>query len=143
MTSPYHIEIETGVTTHENVLSGINANFDDSYSKVSGLQTKSKQNTISSSSSLLTLDASLGGNAFLTLTEDVHGFSITNTTTGDSGFILVEQDNTASWTFSSNYEILAGDLSDIASITASGVGAGGIGWYNDGTDKYLFVSSVT
>jgi len=143
MTSPYHIEIETGVTTHEDVLSGINANFNDSYSNVLGLQTKAKQNAISSSSSALTLDASLGGNATLTLTEDVTGFSITNTTTGDSGFIVVEQDNTAAWTFSSSYEILAGDLSDIASITASGVGAGGIGWYNDGTQNYLFVSSVT
>lgn len=143
MTSPYHIEIETGVTTHEDVLSGINANFDDSYPRVLGLETKTKQNSISSSSSLLTLDASLGGNASLVLTEDVTGFSITNTTTGDSGFILVEQDNTASWTFSSSYEILAGDLSDIASITASGIGAGGIGWYNDGTENYLFVSSVT
>ena len=143
MTTPYYIDTEEGVTTHADVLSGINANFDDSYSNVSGLQTKTKQNTISSSSSILTLDASLGGNAATTLTEDVTGFSITNASTGDSGFILVEQDNTGSWTFASTYEVLAGDLADIATITPSGSGAGAIGWYNDGTDNYLFVSSVT
>lgn len=98
---------------------------------------------VSSSSSTLTLDASLGNNANTTLTEDVTGFYITNTVSGDSGLIIVEQNASGSWTFTSTYDVLAGDLADIASITASGIGAASIGWYNDGTDNYLYVSNFT
>jgi hypothetical protein len=98
---------------------------------------------VSSSSSVLTLDASLGNNANTILTEDVTGFSITNTVSGDSGLIIVEQNASGSWTFTSAYDVLAGDLADIASITASGIGAASIGWYNDGTDNYLYVSNFT
>lgn len=141
--SQNQISITGGVTLHGHVLTGMNANFADAETRMSDLEIGSVQQSISSSSSVLSLDVSLGHNATTTLTEDVTGFSITNTSTGDSGFILVEQDNTGSWTFASSYEVLAGDLADIATITPSGSGAGAIGWYNDGTDNYLFVSSVT
>ena len=143
MTSLLDIEIETGVTTHADVLSGINANFTYSEYRISGLECKSMQNVISSSSSSLTLDCNLGCNATTTLTEDVTGFNIVNSQTGDSGLILIEQDNTAGWLFSATQTVLGGDLADIASITASGSGHGAIGWYSDGTDQYLFVSDVT
>jgi len=136
------ISITTGVTTHENVLGGMNANFADSETRFSSLEDKTLQQSISSVSGVLTLDASLGGNATTTLTEDVTGFSITNAATGDSGLILVEQDNTGSWTFASTYDVLAGDLADIASISASGSGEASIGWYHDGTDNYLYVSNA-
>jgi hypothetical protein len=157
----------TGVSTHQDALTVWNGNAADAELRLSDLeavsgdhlsfssditdlsnditdlQTKTIQQSISSSSSILTLDVSLGGNATTTLTEDVTGFFITNAATGDSGFILVEQDTTAAWTFSSSYDVLAGNLADIASITPSGSGAASIGWYNDGTDKYLFVSDFT
>jgi hypothetical protein len=143
----------TGVSTHQDALTVWNGNAADAELRLSdleavsgdhlSLQTKTIQQSISSSSSILTLDVSLGGNVTTTLTEDVTGFFITNAATGDSGFILVEQDTTAAWTFSSSYDVLAGDLADIASITPSGSGAASIGWYNDGTDKYLFVSDFT
>jgi hypothetical protein len=137
------ISITTGVTTHGDVLSGMNSNFADSETRFTDLETDQIPQSISSSSSVLTLNASLGVNANTTLIEDVTGFSITNTTSGDSGLIIVEQDATGSWTFASTYDVLAGDLADIASITASGSGAGSIGWYNDGTDNFLFVSNIT
>lgn len=121
------------------------ANGHGDWGDLQGYVTSDEQTpqSISSASSILTLDASLGANANTTLTEDVTGFSITNTTSGDSGLIIVEQDATGSWTFTSTYDVLAGDLADIASITPSGSGAASIGWYNDGTDNYLFVSSTT
>jgi len=137
------IAITTGVTTHGDVLSGMNANFADSETRFTDLETDQTPQSISSSSNVLTLDVSLGYNANTTLTEDVSGFSITNTSSGDSGLILVEQDSTAGWTFTSTYDVLAGDLADIASITPSGSGAASIGWYNDGTDNYLYVSNFT
>lgn len=137
------IAITTGVTTHGDVLSGMNANFADSETRFTDLETDQTPQSISSASNVLTLDVSLGYNANTTLTEDVNTFSITNTSSGDSGLILVEQDNTAGWIFTSTYDVLAGDLADIASITPSGSGAASIGWYNDGTDNYLYVSNFT
>jgi len=136
------IIINSGVTTHEDVLDDMNSNFTDSEARFSGLEDKTLQQDISSSAGTLTLDASLGGNATTTLSEDVSTFNITNTNSGDSGLILVEQDNTAGWTFVSTYDILAGDLADIASVTASGIGKASVGWYDDGSDYYLFVSDA-
>ena len=101
------------------------------------------QNVISSSSSDLTLDCNDGCNAVTTLTEDVTGFNIINSETGDSGLILIEQNDVGGWVFSSLDTVLGGDLADITSITPSGLGVGAIGWYSDGTDQYLFVSDVT
>jgi len=101
------------------------------------------QQSISSVSSGVTLDNSLGGNADITLTEDVTGLSIINSTSGNNGLIIVKQDNTAGWTFASSYDVLVGDLADIASITPSGSGASSIGWYDDGSDFYLYVSNFT
>ena len=195
------ISITTGVTTHENVLSDMNANFSDAETRFSSLELisgdslvsgdnvslltndagyitdgvqsgdnisllvndenyvssgdnvslltndvgyiTSTQQSISSVSSGVTLDNSLGGNADITLTEDVTGLSIINSTSGDNGLIIVKQDNTAGWTFTSTYDVLAGDLADIASITPSGSGAASIGWYDDGSDYYLYVSNFT
>lgn len=137
------IPINSGVTTHENVLDGMNANFADAEFRVSGLECKSMQNVITSSSSDLTLDCNLGCNATTTLTEDVTGFNIINSETGDSGLILIEQNNVGGWTFSSSDTVLGGDLADISAITSSGLGVGAIGWYSDGSDHYLFVSDVT
>ena len=136
------ISITTGVTTHENVLSGMNANFSDSETRIGGLEDKTLQQAISSVSGALTLDTSLGGNATTTLTEDVTGFFITNAFTGDSGLVQIVQD-TGSWTFVSTYDVLAGDLADIASITPSGSGEASIGWYHDGSDYNLYVSNAT
>ena len=137
------IAINSGVTTHGNVLDGMNANFADAEFRVSGLECKSMQNVITSSSSDLTLDCNLGCNATTTLTEDVTGFNIINSETGDSGLILIEQNNVGGWTFSSSDTVLGGDLADISAITSSGLGVGAIAWYSDGSDQYLFVSDVT
>jgi len=137
------IAINSGVTTHEDVLNGMNANFSDSETRLTTLEDKTLIQAISSSANTLTLDASLAGNATTTLTEDITTFSITNAASGDSGLILVEQDNTAGWTFTSTYDVLAGDLADIASITPSGSGAASIGWFGDGPDYYLYVSQTT
>jgi len=137
------IAINSGVTTHEDVLNGMNANFSDSETRLTTLEDKTLIQAISSSANTLTLDASLAGNATTTLTEDITTFSITNAASGDSGLILVEQDNTAGWTFTSTYDVLAGDLADIASITPSGSGAASIGWFGDGSDYYLYVSQTT
>lgn len=137
------IPINSGVTTHENVLDEMNANFADAEFRVSGLECKSMQNVITSSSSDLTLDCDLGCNATTTLTEDVTGFNIINSETGDSGLILIEQNSVGGWTFSSSDTVLGGDLADISAITSSGLGVGAIGWYSDGSDYYLFVSDVT
>jgi len=141
--SQNQIVITSGVTTHENVLDGMNSNFSDAETRTSSLEDKTLQQSISSSAGSLAFDTSLGGNATTTLTEDVTTFSITNAASGDSGLILFEQDNTAGWTFTSTYDVLAGDLADIASITASGIGAASVGWYHDGTDNYLYVSQAT
>lgn len=121
------------------------ANGHGDWGDLQGYVTSDEQvpQTISSSSSILTLDSSLGANANTTLTEDVTGFSITNTSSGDSGLIIVKQNNTGAWTFTSTYDVLGGDLVDIASITPSGIGACSIGWYNNGTDNYLYVSNFT
>lgn len=137
------ISITSGVTTHGDVVSGMNFNFNDAENRMYDLECKSMQNTISSSSSSLTLDCNSGCNAITTLTEDVTGFNIINSVTGDSGLILIEQNNVGGWIFSSLDTVLGGDLADIATITPSGLGVGAIGWYSDGSDHYLFVSDVT
>jgi hypothetical protein len=132
----------TGSETHLNAKQVWNGNADDAEARLSILENTAPQ-TLSSTAGSLTLDVSSGYNGSLSLNEDVSSFSITNTASGDSGLILVKQDATAGWTFTSTYDVLAGDLADIASITPSGSGAASVGWYNDGSDNYLFVSSFT
>ena len=137
------IAITTGVSTHEDVLGGMNLNFADSETRLGSLELESTQQTISSSGGILTLDIASGHSAGTTLTEDVSGFVFNNTNSGDSGLVIVKQDNTAGWTFSVTQDVLVGDLADVVSITPSGSGAATIGWYDDGTDEYLYVSSFT
>jgi hypothetical protein len=132
----------TGSETHLNAKQVWNGNADDAEARLSILENTAPQ-TLSSTAGALVLDSSSGCNGSLSLNEDVSSFSITNTASGDSGLILVKQDTTAGWTFTSTYDVLAGDLADIASITPSGSGAASVGWYNDGSDNYLFVSSFT
>ena len=141
--SQNQIAITTGVSTHEDVLSGMNANFSDAETRFSSLELESTQQTISSSAGILTLDITSGHVAATTLTEHVSGFVISNATSGDSGLVVVKQDNTAGWTFSTSQDVLVGDLADIASITASGSGVATLGWYDDGTAEYLYVSNFT
>jgi len=135
--------IPDGSQTHLDARNIWNGNATDAEFRISGLEYKSMQNVISSSSSDLTLDCNDGCNAVTTLTEDVTGFNIINSETGDSGLILIEQNDVGGWVFSSLDTVLGGDLADITSITPSGLGVGAIGWYSDGTDQYLFVSDVT
>ena len=137
------IAITTGVSTHEDVLGGMNLNFADSETRLGTLELESTQQTISSSGGILTLDIASGNSAGTTLTEDVSGFVFNNTNSGDSGLVIIKQDNTAGWTFSVTQDVLVGDLADVVSITPSGSGAATIGWYDDGTDEYLYVSSFT
>lgn len=137
------ISITTGVSTHEDVLDGMNLNFADSETRLGSLELESTQQAISSSGGILTLDVASGYSAATTLTEDVSSLVFSNTNSGDSGLIVVKQDNTADWTFSATQDVLVGDLADIATITPSGSGAATIGWYDDGTDEYLYVSSFT
>ena len=132
----------TGSETHLDARTIWNGNATDAESRFSILENTAPQ-TLSSTAGALVLDTSSGYNGSLSLNEDVSSFSITNTASGDSGLILVKQDTTAGWTFTSTYDVLAGDLADIASITPSGSGAASVGWYNDGSDNYLFVSSFT
>ena len=131
-----------GSETHLDARTIWNGNATDAESRFSILENTNPQ-TLSSLAGSLILDVSGGYNGSLSLNEDVSSFSITNTASGDSGLILVKQDTTAGWTFTSTYDVLAGDLADIASITPSGSGAASVGWYNDGSDNYLFVSSFT
>ena len=132
----------TGSETHLNARQIWNGNATDAEARFAALEDSSPQ-TLSSAAGALVLDATSGYNGSLSLNEDVSSFSITNTASGDSGLILVKQDATAAWTFTSTYDVLAGDLADIASITPSGSGAASVGWYNDGSDNYLYVSSFT
>jgi len=158
--SQNQIVITSGVTTHENVLDGMNSNFSDSEIRISSLELvsgdslvsgdnvslltndvsymTSTQQSISSVSSGVTLDNSLGGNADITLTEDVTGLSIINSTSGDSGLIVIEQDGLGPWTFSTIHPVYAGDLADIATAAT---GQATIGWYNDGSEYKLYVSN--
>ena len=105
----------------------MNLNFADSETRLGSLELESTQQTISSSGGILTLDIASGH----------------NTNSGDSGLVIIKQDNTAGWTFSVTQDVLVGDLADVVSITPSGSGAATIGWYDDGTDEYLYVSSFT
>ena len=132
-----------GSETHLNARQVWNGNATDAEARFGSLELESTQQTISSSGGVLTLDAASGYSAATTLTEDVSSLVFSNTSSGDSGLIVVKQDNTADWTFSATQDVLVGDLADIATITASGIGAGTIGWYDDGTDEYLYVSSST
>ena len=131
-----------GSETHLDARTVWNNNATDAEARFSILENTVPQ-TLSSTAGALVLDAASGYNGSLSLNEDVSSFSITNTASGDSGLILVKQDATAAWTFTSTYDVLAGDLADIASITPSGSGAASVGWYNDGSDNYLYVSSFT
>ena len=138
----------TGSETHLNARQIWNGNATDAEARFAALEgfaalEDSSPQTLSSAAGALVLDATSGYNGSLSLNEDVSSFSITNTASGDSGLILVKQDATAAWTFTSTYDVLAGDLADIASITPSGSGAASVGWYNDGSDNYLYVSSFT
>lgn len=144
MTSPlYEIEVETGVTTHEDILSGINANFGFSEGRLSGLESDTLQHSGNWGGGVLEVNCDYGHNIKLTLTQDLSLLEFVNQKTGDSGLILIEQDNTGGRTFSTSQTVLAGDLADIASITPSGSGHGAIGWYYDGSEEFLFVSDVT
>jgi hypothetical protein len=100
--------------------------------------TTSTQQDISSVSSNLTLDADLGGNAKTILTEDITGLDINNSSTGENGLIVVEQDGLGPWTFSSQHPVYVGDLADVAT---SATGDITIGWYNDGSEFKLYVSN--
>ena len=100
--------------------------------------TISTQQNISSVSSNLTLDADLGSNSKTILTEDITGLDISNTSTGENGIIVVEQDGLGPWTFSSQHPVYAGDLADVAT---SATGDITIGWYNDGSEFKLYVSN--
>jgi len=109
----------------------------DNFHNVPDYTTSTQQN-ISSVSSNLTLDADLGTNAKTILTEDVTGLDISNTSTGENGLIVVEQDGLGPWTFSSQHPVYAGDLADVAT---SATGDITIGWYNDGSEFKLYVSN--
>ena len=149
-----------GVSTHQDALNIWNANATDAENRISALeavtgehadysadiaslQLEGTQQTISSSAGVLTLDINNGHSADTTLTEDITSLVISNSTSGDSGLIVVKQDNTAGWTFSTSQDVLVGDLADIATITASGSGVATIGWYDDGANEYLYVSNFT
>ena len=129
--------------THLTFRNIFNANANDAESRLGSIEPHFTQQSISSSAGVLALDVTGGYSATTTLTEDVTGFSITNSTSGDSGLVVVKQDNTAAWTFSSSQTVLVGDLADVASITASGSGVGTVCWYDDGSDQYLYMSDVT
>jgi len=109
----------------------------DNFHNVPDYTTSTQQN-ISSVSSNLTLDADLGSNAKTILTEDVTGLDINNTSTGENGLIIVEQDGLGPWTFTCQHPVYAGDLADIAT---SATGEATIGWYNDGSELKLYVSN--
>ena len=70
--------IPDGSQTHLDARNIWNGNATDAEFRISGLEYKSMQNVISSSSSDLTLDCNDGCNAVTTLTEDVTGFNIIN-----------------------------------------------------------------
>jgi len=141
--SGYVNSLELDSVADENVAiydpSGVSGDaFDfDNFHNVPDYTTSTQQN-ISSVSSNLTLDADLGSNAKTILTEDVTGLDINNTSTGENGLIIVEQDGLGPWTFTCQHPVYAGDLADIAT---SATGEATIGWYNDGSELKLYVSN--
>lgn len=141
--SGYVNSLELDSVADENVAiydpSGVSGDaFDfDNFHNVPDYTTSTQQN-ISSVSSNLTLDADLGSNAKTILTEDVTGLDINNTSTGENGLIIVEQDGLGPWTFTCQHTVYAGDLADIAT---SATGEATIGWYNDGSEFKLYVSN--
>lgn len=129
--------------THLTFRNIFNANATDAENRLTSIEPHFTQQSISSVSGVLTVDVTGGYSADTTLTEDITGFSIINSTSGDSGLVVLKQDNSGAWTFSSSQTVLVGDLADVASITPSGSGVGTVCWYDDGSDQYLYVSNVT
>lgn len=130
-------------STHGTFRTLFNANATDAENRLASIEPHFIQQSVNSVSGVLTVDVTGGYSADTTLTEDITGFSILNSTSGDSGLIALKQDNSGAWTFSSSQTVLVGDLADIASITPSGSGVGTVCWYDYGSDQYLYVSNVT
>lgn len=135
------------VSTHSDARTHFNNNFADAESRVSGIEAlnlvnKFVQQDLTSVSGAVLLDVSNGFNGKITLTEDTD-FSITGASAGDAGIIIVKQDLTGGWEFTSNYRLLSGSLLIISAILLDEVGASSVSWYFDGSEYFLYASEST
>ena len=129
-------------------LQAASGSWDSSYTTVNANSASwlnvNDQQTITTSSSALTLDVSLGESAVTTLTDHLTSFTISNAVSGDSGMIIVSSDG-GGWAFPADVYpslVMAGDLADVTTLTNSVSSRITIGWYYDGQFNYLYVSNA-
>ena len=135
------IAITSGVTTHEDVLNGMNANFADSETRLTDLETDQIPQVINVASAL-TFDQTLGYNAIATMVGDCPGFQLNNPTSGDNGLFVFEP-NPSGWIFNPNVGTAAvmGNPADVALCTGANDHIN-MGYFYDGTKILMYFSDI-
>ena len=140
------------VTTHSDARSLFNSNFSDSENRLSSLEASASQldglilqytqQNLSSSGGVLSIDVSQGYNCKTTLTENTT-LSLLGATAGDAGVVIIRQDATGGWGFTSSHTVLSGLLENIQNVSINGVGICSVSWYYDGAEYVIYVSDIT
>ena len=94
------------------------------------------------------IDVTDGESAIARLSGDTT-LSITGANEGESGMLVLgHEDAGDTWTVSvsapdsNDHHVMTGDLANFAEDDNSGYNIGTVGWYNDGSDYYMYVSSI-
>lgn len=94
------------------------------------------------------IDVTDGESAIARLSGDTT-LSITGANEGESGMLVLGHDDAGdTWTVSvsapdsNDHHVMTGDLANFAEDDNSGYNIGTVGWYNDGSDYYMYVSNI-